>query len=72
MECSVQRAQGAEEGPRAELRAWTARLSWLGRLVERLRRDDARMVLALAGAARSRALPQWREWDLKVRTGCCV
>ena len=55
-----------EAGPRAELEFWRGRAQSLARLIERLKAQDARLVIGIAGAARSKAYKQWKELEPKV------
>jgi dynein heavy chain len=53
-------------GPRSELEGWRARLAALACLADHLKTREARLVIGIAGAARTKAHKQWRETEPKV------
>lgn len=60
------RAGGENDGPDTELEYWRARMAKLNSVMEQLKKREARVVLGVLMAARSKVYKQWKAVDVRI------
>jgi len=60
------RSDGDNDGPDTELEYWRGRMAKLNSVIEQLKKREARVVLGVLMAARSKAYKQWKTIDVRI------